>query len=137
MKMMPGCPFGVIGDYGALVRTETLVLTDDILTKAYKNNHSMADIPPYLSSPGRTSAWTSEYPKEFQDMLPLTDPPTDATRPDLKITRVGYGYYGGGEDIHFKRGFFAATERRSYDFHEGTNTKGFIQSDSIQRLTTG
>jgi len=122
-----GRPFGEIGDYGALVRTETLVLTDDILNKAYKNNGGISNIPPYLSSPGIRPVWPSEYPKEFQELLPLTDIPTDATRPDLKNTRVGYGY-SEGVGVQYKRGYFAAIERRSYDFHEDINAKGLVKA---------
>ena len=53
-----------MGDYGAAVRTESLVLTDEILADSYG-----ADVPPYLTSSG-VPAWTADYPAEFQALLP-------------------------------------------------------------------
>ena len=47
-----GLAFAQIGDYGALVRTETLVFTDAILHEAYKSGDQVLDPPeepPYLA----------------------------------------------------------------------------------------
>ena len=67
-EVFVGLPFGQLGDFGALVRSESLVLTEEILRDAY---HDPADLnapsmPPYLRPEGVTS-WPAEYPKEFQD----------------------------------------------------------------------
>ena len=58
-----GLPFGQLGDFGALVRTESLVLTEEILREAYRDpaNPDAPDIPPYLRPEGVTS-WPAEYP---------------------------------------------------------------------------
>lgn len=107
-----GLPFGQIGDYGALVRTENLVLTEDILHKAYKRGDAVlnaAEEPPYLARNG-TPAWTAEYPQEFQNLL---------------SKMAGYTFHSGGQpDSIDARGFFVATERRRYDFHDDPNGKG-------------
>ncbi len=127
-----GRPFGEIGDHGALVRTESLVLTDEIIDKAF-NIDGVHKKPPYIV-PGRPS-WTPDYPTEFRSLLPLGDPPIDPTRPSLKITKIGYGYSEDG--TKYKRGYFAATDRRSYDFHESSNGKGLlsITLDSLGHRT--
>ncbi len=104
-----GLPFGQIGHYGALVRTESLVLTEDILHKAYKSGGTVLpppEKPPYLVS-GGSPTWTAEYPQEFRDRLPGL---------------AGYTYQPGGTE--YQRGYFAATERRRYDFHEDAKGRG-------------
>ena len=53
-----GLPNGQLGDHGARVRTEQLVLTEEILG---------GDLPPYLL-PGPV-AWPDEYPPEFRNRL--------------------------------------------------------------------
>lgn len=66
-----GLPFGELGDFGAVMRTETLVLTEDILRDAFLDpaNPDAPDIPPYLR-PESVPSWPAEYPKEFQDGMP-------------------------------------------------------------------
>ncbi|PLS79655.1 MAG: hypothetical protein CYG59_12095, partial [Chloroflexi bacterium] len=88
-----GQPFGTVGDYGALVRTESLVLTEEILKAAYGR------LPPYLDPDG--TSWTSDYPPEFQATFP---------------TLAGY-VYQPGNDV-YTQGYFVATDRRRYDFHD-------------------
>ena len=64
--------FGEIGDHGALVRSESLVLTEEILHEAYKSGEAVSvppEVPPYLV-PGSTPAATAEYPQEFLNLLP-------------------------------------------------------------------
>jgi hypothetical protein len=106
-----GLPFGEIGDFGALVRSESLVLTDDILQAAYGNAQ-----PPYLQpSPN----WTADYPEEFKTLLPL---------------RAGYVYHTGGA---YATGYFAVTQQQRYDFHAGKG-RGLITAtrDPLGRETT-
>ncbi|MDN3249777.1 MULTISPECIES: SpvB/TcaC N-terminal domain-containing protein [unclassified Streptomyces] len=90
-----GLPQGAVGRYGALVRTEELVLTEKILQDAYG-----AERPPYLV-PGETPAWTGDYPQEFRDRL---------------VRRAGYVFRAA--DAVYEEGYFTATERRRYDFHD-------------------
>ena len=62
-----GLPLGQLGDFGAPVRTESLVLTDEVAARgAYRRRRP---IPPYLV-PGGAPAWTAEYPPEFRERLP-------------------------------------------------------------------
>ena len=51
-----GLDFGEVGDYGAVVRTETLLLTEKILLDAY------GAVPSYLV-PNVLPAWSPEYPQ--------------------------------------------------------------------------
>jgi RHS repeat-associated protein len=56
-----GLPLNQLGNYGALVRTETLALTEDILQQAY------GEIPPWFDE--NNPDWTA-YPQEWRDRLP-------------------------------------------------------------------
>lgn len=106
-----GLPYGQIGDYGAVVRTESLVLTQDILHEAYKSGSTVLtppEEPPYLVPDG-PPPWTAEYPQEFRDLLPPL---------------AGYIYQPGGTSSEYETGYFAATERRRYDFHDDPGGKG-------------
>ncbi len=106
-----GLPYGQIGDYGALVRTESLVLTQDILHEAYKSGSTVLtppEEPPYIVPDG-SPPWTAEYPQEFRDLLPPL---------------AGYTYRPGGTSSEYETGYFAATERRRYDFHDDPEGKG-------------
>jgi RHS repeat-associated protein len=110
-----GLPFGKVGDYGAVVRTESLVLTKEVLYEAYKSGAvvlNQPEEPPYLATAGLI-AWTAEYPAEFQARLPPL---------------AGYTYRPGAVGSEYATGFFAATERRRFDFHDGAvaNPRGLI-----------
>jgi RHS repeat-associated protein len=96
-----GLPFGKLGDFGALVRTATLVLTEEILRDAFRDpaNPDAPNIPPYLR-PGGVSNWPAEYPKEFQDNTPAL---------------AGYTFADGSD--HRTRGYFAHGSRVAFDFH--------------------
>lgn len=96
-----GLPFRQIGDYGALVRTESLVLTSAIMQQAYGN-----DQPPFLAITGTN--WTADYPQTFRTLLPAL---------------AGYSYHPGGAGSEYATGYFVATERRHYDFHDDPNGK--------------
>ena len=105
-----GLPFGEIGNYGALVRSETLVLTEEILRAAYQGDDTL-DIPAYLD-PNNASAWTVEYPQAFRDRLEQL--------PSL----AGYTFYPG--DARHARGYFVTTTRNKYDFQETGIGKGLL-----------
>jgi RHS repeat-associated protein len=122
-----GLPFGQIDNYGALVRTETVVLTEEILREAYKSGDtvsSSAEVPPYLVL-NETPAWTEEYPQEFRELLP---------------TLAGYNFRGDSSAPEDGRGYFVTTERRRYDFHTNPNRQGrglvVAMRDPLNRETT-
>lgn len=117
-----GQPFTELGDHGALVRTEELVLTDEIIRETYDVD-DVASVPPYLAVDGAAD-W-SEYPDEFRERLLESGAP-DETRPNLRITPVGYGYTDG--DDTYARGYFVATERREYDFQDGGSSQGLLKT---------
>ena len=96
-----GLPFGQLGDFGAMVRSEWLVLTEEILREAYRDpDHPDApSIPPYLRPEGVTG-WPAEYPREFQDKTPAL---------------AGYTFADGSD--HRARGYFAHSTRVEFDFH--------------------
>ena len=104
-----GLPLGQIGQFGALVRSESLVLTEDLLHEAYKSGASVLDPPeepPYLSLSG-PPPWTAEYPDEFRRLVPPLG---------------GYVSHPGGPDPIDARGYFAQTDRRRYDFQALSGT---------------
>lgn len=96
-----GLPVGKLGDFGALVRSESLVLTEEILREAYRDppDTNAPSIPPYLRPEGVTS-WPAEYPKEFQENMPAL---------------AGYTFADGSD--HRTRGYFAHASRVAFDFH--------------------
>jgi len=106
-----GLPFGQLGDHGALSRSESLVLTEEILREAYRSGatvQSPPEIPPYLV-PETPPAWTNEYPAGFRDRLPPL---------------AGYSFRPGGPDSPYARGYFVVTERRRYDCQENPDGQG-------------
>lgn len=95
-----GLPLGQLGDFGALVRAEALVLTADILRAVYRNEGD-ADapaLPPYLD-PNRVPDWTPDYPLEFRDRLPAMA-----------------GYTFRPEDTGDGGRFYVQAARTQYDF---------------------
>ncbi|CAN5782747.1 hypothetical protein BH18ACI4_BH18ACI4_20010 [soil metagenome] len=112
-----GLPFGKVGKFGALVRTENLVLTDEILQAAYGT-----DKPPYLAYSGSVN-WSADYPQGFRTALPPL---------------AGYTYQPGGAGSKYTAGYFVAVERRRYDFHAGTDGRGLVlaKRDPLGRDTT-
>jgi RHS repeat-associated protein len=90
-----------LGDFGALVRSESLVLTEEVLHEAYRDpvNPDATDMPLYLRPEGITS-WPAEYPQEFQDQTPAL---------------AGYIFADGSD--HRARGYFAHGTRVAFDFH--------------------
>jgi RHS repeat-associated protein len=99
-----GLGVGFVGEFGALVRTEELVLTEALLREIFGDEQ-----PPYLTAEPVTP-WTDEYPLAFRDAV-----------------RTGYTFRPSGAAS--AAGYFAATERRSYDFHaEGPVSRGLIRA---------
>jgi hypothetical protein len=120
-----GLPFGQVGEFGALVRTETLAFTEDIFNDAYKSGTTLTsppEQPPYLNA---TPTWTDEYPAEFCSLTP---------------SLAGYAFQDGAAGSPYARGFFAATARHSYDFHDPATVhpRGLVhvKRDPIGRDTT-
>ena len=95
-----GLPYGELGEFGALVRSESLVLTEEILRDVYRDpaDPDAAATPPYLRVDGATN-WPEDYPKEFQDETP---------------TLAGYVFADGSD--HRPRGYFAQATRVAFDF---------------------
>ena len=99
-----GLPNGQIGEHGVLVRTENLIMTEEILTAAYRGSARDADdpeIPPYLVHDG-PPAWTSEYPLEFRAHI--------ESLPHL----AGFTFYAADDVRH--QGYFATHARNAFDF---------------------
>lgn len=145
-----GKPLHELGDYGALVRTEQLVLTDEILDEVHEDTDDidLTAISPYLTGDAGT-AWSDypqdfrdEYPRAFFDELPVTNR-DDVTRPGLRMTPLGYGAPDATlvPDVtdEYRQGYFIATERRRYDFQDsGTPDRGLVrvQRDPLDNDTT-
>ena len=100
-----GLPYGQVGEFGALVRRESLVLTDDILQAAYG-----ADKPPYLAHSGGVN-WTADYPQGFRAVVPPL---------------AGHAYQAGGAGSEYTAGYFVVAERRRYDFHADPGGRGLV-----------
>ncbi|MCI0723917.1 MAG: FG-GAP-like repeat-containing protein [Acidobacteria bacterium] len=120
-----GQPFAEIGDYGALVRSETLILTEEILREAYRSGDAILnppEVPPYLV-PGVAPTWTADYPQAFRDLLPPL---------------AGYFFQPGGPNSQYVRGYFATTTRQRYDFHDAPAGRGLpaVNRDPLGRDTT-
>jgi len=98
-----GLPLKQVGKFGAVTRTESLVLTDDILQQAYG-----AEMPPYLEPTGNPT-WTADYPLEFRTLLPQ---------------RAGYTFHAGSADPVDPKGYFVNTARRRYDFQTNSVRPG-------------
>ena len=93
---------GQLGDYGALVRTQSLVLNQETLAAAYGE----AERPPYFPEGGNITL-PGEYPRPFGERFGQAADPT-----------AGYVYEDGTKGA--AAGYFVMTERRQYDFQSGT-----------------
>lgn len=91
-----GLPLGQLDQFGALVRTETLITTEEILAAAYETDEPA--IPPYLE-PGGVVSWPTEYPERFRQQMPAL---------------AGYRFNAG--DAHHTRGYFIDSAANRYDF---------------------
>ncbi len=96
-----GEPYGTMGDYGLLVRSEILAVTPAELTAAYGGA-----IPPAFAGVG-TPDW-SAYPAGFVS--------------ELSDTRLGFTYYPGGESTPHVEGYYATGEKLKYDLQDSQST---------------
>jgi RHS repeat-associated protein len=103
-----GLPPGSIGEFGALVRSESLTFTDDFLKATFDQADvlSVSPLPCYLNAASPVK-WTAEYPAEFQALLPPL---------------AGFVHYGDGDIPGSPGGYFVITQRHSYDFHDPSQT---------------
>ena len=98
-----GLPLGKVGTHGASMRTESLVLTPEIVQEAYKSGDAVTsppELPPYLdpSRAGDTSQWPTEYPDRWkQHLAPF----------------AGFLFRQGDPDV--VDGYFSITSRHEYD----------------------
>jgi RHS repeat-associated protein len=94
-----GLGFNELGDYGALTRSEVLLLTPDIIQRAY-------GATPLLLQPGQPGAWPAEYPAAFQAAYAAAYPAGAA----------GYHLGTPAEPELLPGGYYQRAERRCYDF---------------------
>lgn len=118
-----GLPVGQLGDFGALVRSESLVLTEELLREAYRDpaNPEAPDMPAYLRPEGAMT-WPAEYPRELQDTT---------------AALAGYAFADGSD--HRARGYFARSSRVAFDFHRsGLPGRGLpvVMLDPLGNATT-
>ena len=101
-----GLGFGQLGSYGALTRSEVLLLTPDIIQAAYGST-------PTLLQPGESKnwvgGWPAEYPLAFQSAY------------DTAYPKGAAGYHVGtsAEPELLPGGYYQVAERRQYDFQAG------------------
>lgn len=97
-----GLAYGEIGEFGAVVRSETLILTENIVDEAY------GGIPLLLEE---NPTWTSDYPVEFRNMYP---------------EQGGYLYRTANNNYPIT-GWYAPSEKMKYDFQDGVqNPVGLV-----------
>ncbi len=97
-----GLELGVVGDYGAPVRSAQLTMTTEVLERAYASDDG-PPIPPYLVT-GKPAQWPPEYPEEFrQSLLPL----------------AGYRYEDGSGKL--AAGYWADKIQAAFDFQRGAS----------------
>ncbi|MHC4676462.1 MAG: toxin TcdB middle/N-terminal domain-containing protein, partial [Planctomycetota bacterium] len=85
-----GAALGRIIDHGALMCSEQLILTEDIINAAYPEGR-----PPYLTE--GVTVWTNDYPVKFQTL----------------IDNAGYHYYAA--DTARIGGFYTKTTQNKYN----------------------
>lgn len=104
-----GLGLGELGNFGVLVRTETLVLTEAILQEAYRSGDLVLnppEIPPYLEPDGAPN-WTEDYPEAVRSQIP---------------SLAGYLFYPGNDE--HERGYFVSATRQRYDFQTSADGQG-------------
>ena len=100
-----GLPRGTLGDYGVVVREETLAFTDGFLSEMFDAADPQAvssSSPSYLDLTAPT-AWDPEYPSEFRERLPAL---------------AGYLHYSDTDIPGGPAGYFVSGERHEYDFQQ-------------------
>jgi hypothetical protein len=121
-----GLAFGQLGNYGAAVRTSSLVLTEELLNQGYRSGDAILsppEQPPYLAITGAPQPST-DYPQAFLSLLPPL---------------AGYVYQPGGPEIEDAAGYFTSTSKQ-YDFQQATpiNARGLVMvnRDALGNDTT-
>jgi len=113
-----GLPFGQLGNYGVPVRSESLVITEEILQEVWQDENGNYEIPPYLD-PNGGQAWGDEYPGSFKDKMPPL---------------AGYKFYDGSDE--HARGYWTHADTK-FDFQDTANqyAKGLplTQRDALGR----
>lgn len=118
-----GLAFSQLGDYGALVRSESLVMDDALLAELYRSGDAVLDppeVPLYLKPDA--PVWTDEYPAEFRQLA----------------AQAGYVYRKSSAIS--AQGYFVIAASHLYDFQaSGANGKGrgllLQQHDPLGRRT--
>ena len=95
-----GLPLKEVGEHGVLKRSESLVMTEEIVKEAYKSGDTIAnppEMPPYLnpSQANDTTQWGDEYPEKWKK---------------TQLSFAGYVYREG--DAESADGYFSITSRR-------------------------
>lgn len=119
-----------LGAHGAHVRTQELVLTDELLRRAYGGaSHwsGPADGPPFLAA---TPPWSSEYPAAFRDAVP--------ERAGYTVAAVG-AYSEDGDIATPGTGYFRETGRVAFDVQrpDVSTDRGLVvaRRDALGRTT--
>jgi RHS repeat-associated protein len=95
-----GLASGELGEFGAVVRAESLVITEAQLREALTpDDTGAAGVPPYFD-PAGTPNWTAEYPEGFRQAT---------------AALAGFRFADGSD--HRIRGYFAEGTRVAFDVH--------------------
>lgn len=89
-------PFGQLGDYGVAVQTETLVMTDDMVTDIYDTRPECFKASPDWSGSGAPSGFEASL-QNGDDRL---------------------GYVQGTESYHVTDGWYVPSTRQKFDFQD-------------------
>ncbi len=109
-----GLDVGVLGNHGLPVRNEHLVLTPALITEAGQPGPGKlgATPPPYLALDGSsppTGPWAG-YPQAFQTLV--------SGAPASRGPQLGYVWHP--DDQTYTAGYYAASQRVTYDVHTPT-----------------
>lgn len=107
-----GLSHGRIDRYGALSRSEQLVMTRELLEQAYTEQSNQPTIPAYLRPEGYNDP-QGEYPEIFRDQ-----------QQDPQL--AGYTYYPGTDE--HAAGYYAPAERMAYDFQTSLGARGMVHA---------
>ncbi len=114
-----GLPFGQIGSFGAAVRSESLIITEEILHDAWKTEGGDPGTPVWLQT--ANPVWPEEYPQVFREQLPPL---------------AGYAFYDGSGPQ--ARGYWVEGGKTLLDVQQSPNGRGLplAMRDALDRETT-
>ena len=121
-----GLGSGMLGAYGALTRSEVLILTPNIIQTAYGNTPTLLQTG---ASSGWPGGWPAEYPLAFQQAY-------DAAYPH---GAAGYHLGTATESELLSGGYYHVGERRQYDFQtSAVHPRGLVLAmlDPLGEATT-